>query len=591
MAVSGTLTHPPGDAWPESVRNVLFITADQMRGDCMSCAGHPVVETPHLDALAKRGIRFAQHFTPAAPCAPARACLHTGMYMANHRVITNGVPLSSEFTNWAQEILEQGSIEPCMIGYPDVNLDPRPLAKQDPKLQRWDGGHLPGIKNLSEGSLMGSPAWLREHGVAEALGAQVMAEIEKPGFVSWNGWQGDAHWLATPKGVHGLQDAPLHADGYPAPASYKKEASDTYVLTSQAMDFVREEVVAKRPWALHLSLLKPHPPFLAPEPYNAKFHPARVDLPAPGRRAESVEAEAAVHPFLKAEHANGTSRPLLQNDTGSVAEVTDAELRELRSAYYGLISEVDDNLGRLMATLAELGEDRQTLIIFTSDHGELLGEHRLRGKIGFHDGAFHVPLLVCDPRPSAAGACGTTVTAFTQHVDIAPTILDYLGLRVPRQIDGKTLRCFAEQQTGEPADWRSCALWEYDFRHRSSGEALRRDWGLDMDECSILVLRTKTRKLVHFGGSLPQLLFDLEKDPGELVDVSNDVKYAPDFRQLVSQLLSWRVKHANRSLTHLRIGTGGSLLRFDDTSGQGVEASGEDPKMLAHRPKKPRVAS
>jgi len=91
---------------------------------------------------------------------------------------------------------------------------------------------------------------------------------------------------------------------------------------------------------------------------------------------------------------------------------------------------------------------------------------------------------------------------------------------------------------------------------------------------------------------LPQLLFDLEKDPGELVDVSNDVKYyAPDFRQLASRLLSWRVKHANRSLTHLRIGTGGSLLRFDDASGQGVEASAEDPKMLAHRPKKPRVAS
>lgn len=489
------------------------------------------------------------------------------------------VPLSDGITNWAQEVLEQSGIQPCLIGYLDIASDPRAMDRFDPRQERWDGGYLRGLKNLAEGTSIGSAAWLLERGIAEQLGPDIMATIEKPSFVSWNGFRGNLSWLEVPKGVRARDDAPLLDDGFPAPACYRKEDSDTYLLTSQAMDFVRDQASAKQPWALHLSLLRPHPPFLAPEPYNSRYHPSSVDLPT--SRAATADMESKVHPFLRAEHAQGTMRPVVRQDSCTVAELSEAELRRERASYYGLIAEVDDNVGRLMSCLEEAGEASSTLVILTSDHGELLGDHHLRGKLGFHDGAYHVPLIIYDPRSTAEATRGRTVEAFTEHVDLAPTILDYLGLRVHRQFDGRSLRPFMEDVAAAPSRWRQAAHFEYDFRHRDSGAMLRKELGLTMDECTILTLRTRTRKLVHFGGSMPLLLFDLEKDPDELFDVSGDVAYSRDMQALLSELLTWRMKHACRALTHLRLTSDFALMRSDD-AGSSVDSRREEPRSLSY---------
>src|ERR1700743_1015212 len=111
--------------------NILFITADQWRAECLSALGHPIVKTPHLDALARESVLFANHFANAVPCGPSRTSLHTGMYLQNHRSGTNGTPLEARHTNWAKEAAAAG-YDPVLFGYTDTSLDPRELQEDDP---------------------------------------------------------------------------------------------------------------------------------------------------------------------------------------------------------------------------------------------------------------------------------------------------------------------------------------------------------------------------------------------------------------------------------------------------------------------------
>ena len=144
--------------------NLLLITADQWRGDCLSSMGHPVVHTPALDALAAESVQFRRHYTNAVPCGPSRACLHTGMYLHNHRSGTNGTPLDSRFDNWALRLRSQG-YDPVLFGYTHTGMDPRGVPEEDERL--WnDEGILPGIRPVID---MGTHcpdwrAWLRQKG-------------------------------------------------------------------------------------------------------------------------------------------------------------------------------------------------------------------------------------------------------------------------------------------------------------------------------------------------------------------------------------------------------------------------------------------
>src|SRR5690606_994101 len=126
--------------------NVLLITLDQFRGDSLSCAGHPLVRTPNLDALAAEGVRLARHYSQAAPCAPGRASLYTGMYQMNHRVVANGTPLDARFDTLALAGRRAG-YRPAAFGYTDQSIDPR-LADgpDDPRLSTYNGT-LPGFDN------------------------------------------------------------------------------------------------------------------------------------------------------------------------------------------------------------------------------------------------------------------------------------------------------------------------------------------------------------------------------------------------------------------------------------------------------------
>ncbi|MDR4262246.1 sulfatase-like hydrolase/transferase, partial [Bacillus pacificus] len=158
----------------------------------------------------------------------------------------------------------------------------------------------------------------------------------------------------------------------------------------------------------------------------------------------------------------------------------DSEWQQLKATYYGMMAEVDDQLGRLMAFLRQQGVLEQTLVIFTSDHGEQLGDHYLLDKQGFYDSSYHIPLIM--RLPPGMAVAGRQVHAFTEQVDLLPTVLGLLGGEVPLQADGYSLQPWL--QAVPPAQWRRFVHWEHDFRDVPEGkpEALL---GLNMDECSL----------------------------------------------------------------------------------------------------------
>jgi arylsulfatase A-like enzyme len=485
--------------------NILFITADQWRGECLSALGHPCVRTPNLDALARGGTLFRNHFANAAPCGPSRASLHTGMYLQNHRSGANGTPLDARHTNWALEVARAG-YDPVLFGYTDTSADPRGREADDPWLRTYEGP-LPGIR------------------VAVMMG-------EKP--QAWTDWL-KARGHTVPDDIrtaYSLRNpGPDYEDGAPVPKplALPVEADDTSFLVDRCIDYIRD---AKRPFVAHLSILRPHPPFIAPEPYNAMYDPR--DVPDFVRKA-SPDDEAAQHPWL----AHQLSRRLFRAPAG------EKKLRRMKAVYYGLMSEVDAALGRVFAALKETGRWETTLIVFTSDHGEQMGDHWLLGKCGYFDASYRIPLIVRDPRHKG----GRIVDRFTENVDIMPTMLDALGFDIPVQCDGRSLMPFLEGRT--PLNWRQEAHWEYDFRNPADDAAERR-LGLTMHQCALNVVRGARYKYVHFT-NLPPLFFDLERDPDEMQDRARDPAYLPLMLEHAQKLLSWRMNHDEQTLTHIAL--------------------------------------
>jgi len=500
-------------------QNILFITADQWRGDCLSALAHPVVQTPHLDAFAREGVMFTRHFANTAPCSPSRATLHTGLYQHNHRVAMNGTPLDRRHTNWAIESRKRG-YDPALIGYTDQTPDPRDLSPNDPRLNTYEG-LLPGITAIAHTGMEHPGPW------GDFLKAKGYDLPTDERFVLWM-----------------REGGPDYEDGaaHPRPFAIRAEHNDTTWHVDQAIDYVSGK--RSEPWLLHLSLLRPHPPWIASEPWNRRYDPE--SLPPPQRR-ENFDLEGEQHPFLAFQLARGISR----------SPRNLKKLNRLRAVYFAMISEVDENLGRLFAHLKRERLWDSTLVIFTSDHGEELGDHWLLGKGGYFDASYRVPCIISDPRPAADVTRGARVHAFTEHVDIMPTILEAIGARAPRQCDGRSLTPF--MNTGKVASWRSEAHWEFDFRD-ASDDAAERALGLTLDECNLSVIRSERYKYVHFA-NLPPLFFDLQSDPHEFRNLVDDPAFAPLVLAHAQKLISWRLAHEDRTLTHMMATADGLVTR------------------------------
>ena len=502
-------------------KNVLFITADQWRGECLSVLGHPLLKTPNLDRLAAGGTVFRRHHAQATPCGPSRACLHTGMYLHNHRMVANGTPLELRHTNVALETRKAG-YDPVLLGYTDIGLPPPDGAIdfRDPNLV------LPGLRPLTVLNDDMGP-WI------EDLVAKGYERPEEPLAIF------------RPK---------LPSDGAKvprvsaAPSIFSAEDSAVALFTGQAMDHIDEK--GDEPWFVHVSYLSPHPPFIAPEPYNTLYDPADMALPV--KRSTPAE-EGAQHPYLAQRLIHQKGWPVSYDlKNVDLLDLSEADWRQIHATYFGMMAEVDHHVGALMDHLEARGILDDTLIVFTSDHGEHLGDHWMYAKYGYFDQVFRIPLIVRDPRKQSDGGRGAVVDAMTENVDIMPTILDWLGLDVPRQCDGRSLLPLLAGET--PADWRTETHFEFDFRDFVDGSGHNR-LGLDAEECSLAVIRGERYKYVHFA-ALPPLFFDLADDPDEFVNRADDPDYGERVLEYAQKLLSWRMQHEDRALTHLNVAPG-----------------------------------
>ncbi|MBX3597477.1 MAG: alkaline phosphatase family protein [Rhizobiaceae bacterium] len=487
--------------------NLLFITCDQWRGECLSAAGHSVVRTPNADALAKEGVLFRRHYAGAAPCSPARASIYTGLYQMNNRVCRNGTPMDARHYTLAQAARALG-YDPTLFGYTDVSPDPRNFPANDPLLKTYEGV-LPGftVRQLLPEHQKQWLSWLREQGVSVEHG---FPDIHRPA-------NGDVSRVSKATPIYSRQQTP---------AAF---------LTNE---FLRWHGEQDEPWFAHISYLSPHPPFIVPEPFNSMYDPSQG---SGFSRAESWEDEARSHPYVQYELEKQRRGKFLPGHDGMVRDLSEEEFRTIRSIYYGMISEVDDQLGRIWSALKATDEWQNTIIVLTSDHAEMMGDHFMLGKGGYFDQSYHLPLIIRAP----GHVHDAQVEHFTEAVDLMPTVIELLGGQAPDHLDGCSLAPFL--YGAEPAVWRDAAHWEFDFRSISDGPE-NQPFGLKPQQCNLAVVRTATHKYVHFNGGLPPLLFDLVNDPGELENRAHDPAYAGVRIEMAERLLAWRAEHLDQTL-------------------------------------------
>ncbi|MGI9598739.1 MAG: sulfatase-like hydrolase/transferase [Acidimicrobiales bacterium] len=484
----------------DSIDHVLFCVADQWRSDALGALGTPGVRTPNLDALAADGVLLANHWCQASPCGPSRSSILTGTQVSTHGQWTNDHRADHGLVT-LPAVLRGADVTPLLIGYTDT---PQP-------------GTAPGLEAEPMGE--GSDGWV---GLIDPAFEVVQPFIWQHGFPTWRAELEARGYRLDDQHPFGLY-AP---DGLPdeaglAPAHYEAEDSDVAFLTDAAIDCLAE----LPPRALlHLNWLRPHPPMTAPRPYHRLVDPDEV---APPRRSLPLDRQATSHPYFEQTVADRSMTEYLQRRC-TVDTVTERDDRHIRAAYYGLCAEVDHQFGRIVAELKSTGRYDSTLIIFTSDHGDSLGDHWMYGRRGPFDGHFKVPCIIRDPRPTADRSRATTVDDFTANIDLLPTICDALGIAVPRSVEGRSL---AGHLGGGPGQtWRRHVRYDMDWDDHLRSATRAAVGGSSLDR-RFSAVRTEHHRLVTFPRMAP-MLFDLAEDPDETTDRSADPSLASTVAEL-----------------------------------------------------------
>lgn len=473
-------------------KNILFVTVDQFRGECFVSGDEQKswpIKTPALASLAKQGVHFTRHYSQASPCAPGRASLYTGMYQMNHRVVANGTPLDHSFDNLAL-VLRRSGYEPALFGYTDQSVDPRvTTGPDDPRLQTYEGV-LPGFDCILDLTRGHDPwlSWLESAGVDITRGVISMLVTEH------------------------------------------KRSADLSVSSFLTNEFLDWHESQNNPWCAHLSYLRPHPPYSAAGEYSTMYDGTEL--------GDVIDVAKDTHPLHRA---------LL--DIDSAAAPTEKEkLLKLRAQYFGMISEVDAQLGRVFQALQERGDWENTVIIVTSDHGEMLGDHGLKEKMGYWEQAFHVPCVIRVPELTVSH--GHIIEHFTENIDLLPTLCEVVGVQAPHQCDGYSLVPFLDGRT--PSRWRNGATWEFDWSAYFIDRTPDSSWNRHLTTFSLVTRLTETHALVQMADGT-SMCFDLVTDPHwKTKETNTDIVL-----KLSQELHAWRMQHNRHAFTGFLVEDGG----------------------------------
>ena len=482
-----------------------------MRADALIGPLADTIELPNFTQFKNESVSFLNHFSVTSPCGPARASLLTGQYAMNHRSVRNGTPLAHDTSNLATSLSSMG-IEPLLYGYTDTSQDPRMYEEGDPILTSYEEV-LNGFTEAQEMRFDTNKSWkdyLREKNYK----FEKLSEIFEP----------------INKKVN-------------APAQYCAEDSDTAFLTDCLLDDLPKR---KHGWCAHVTYVRPHPPFVAPAPYNSLISPN--EMPS----AHTLDTSGK-HPFddISKQFRLAKDMVIGFGDLKECPEITS----EIRAVYMGLVAELDTQLGRVFQWLKETKQYDETLIIITSDHGEMLGDYGCWGKMHYFDGAFHVPLMIKPPK-SFNGDFGTTIDAPSESIDVTPTILDLMGIEIPDEMDGSSLKPFLLGK--KPEDWKKVTMSEVDFGDPVKPTIWQSQLGLSSHECNFSVLRSGRHRIVNFANKLPQILFEIKED-GNVNFLNDKKKYQETKLNMVSELLSHRMRNSGGKFSRIMITENGPL--------------------------------
>jgi len=502
------------------LRNILFIMCDQLRWDYLSCAGHPFLHTPNIDGLARRGVRFSRAYVQSPVCGSSRMSFYTGRYVSSHGAAWNGFPLKvGELT--LGDYLRPLGLRTALVGKTHMEPDAEGMERLG-----VDPQSIIGVR-LSE---CGFEPYERDDGLwaegpdgaYDPRSCAYNAYLNAKGYAGANPWH---DWANAAEGEGGLASgwAMRHAR---KPARVREEDSETPYMTRRAMQFMDE--AGDAPWCLHLSFIKPHWPYVAPAPYNTMYGPEHVP-PAVRSEAEKRDPHPVFREFMEHRVGKNFSREEVR--------------REVIPVYMGLIKQIDDQLGQLFAFMEARGRLRDTMIVFTSDHGDYLGDHWLGEKDLFHEPSVKVPLIIYDPSPEADSARGSVCDELVEVIDLAPTFIEAAGGDAKahaHRLEGRSLMPFLQGRP--PTDWRAFAISEYDYSIAPAAVKL----GVEPRDARLFMVCDKRWKYMHAIGFRP-MLFDMEADPRELVDLGADPAHEAVRARMAQALFDWSLRNAQRT--------------------------------------------
>ena len=439
--------------------NILIIYTDQQRWDAMGINGNPDIKTPNLDKLAQEGVNFDHYFIQNPVCMPSRVSFLTGQYPSKLGITQMGVPVPEE-TITLPKMLGNYGYRSANIG----KLHFLPHANRDHRNLHPDYG----FDHLEISDEPGSyedayRAWVRRKAPEEL---DKVSLGQAPLRITWMEAMG-----LTDDIKHPLERFPKK----PLAFNSRDDLTHTAFVAEQSIAFMKQQNEQGQPFLCVAGIYSPHSPWVAPQRFIDMYDPDTLTLP---------EFPPEIEAKRKAGHYD------------------DHELRLARQGYYAMISEVDYHVGQMMTALDDLGIRDNTIVVFTSDHGEWLGEHLKYGK-GYPgpDVVSRVPLIIRGPAELGIKATGESLNHIAEGVDVIPTLLDLTGIQQPPQLQGRSL---LSSLGGRGYAGRGSALMEFT------------GWKMLRSE--------RYRYLCHADGS--EKLWDLVADPSEYHDIAAEADSA-----------------------------------------------------------------
>lgn len=442
--------------------NILWICSDQQRYDTISALGNSLIRTPNIDQLAERGVTFTQTYCQSPVCTPSRASFLTGRYPRTTRCRQNGQTIPADERLLPRMLRDHGyrsglsgklHLSSCSGGKVEQRID------DGYDVFHWS--HHPD----PDWEANDYQRWLREKGVAWKDIYPSREERDTSSDPRTGEPYGPYVWPGVPEEFH-----------------------QTTWCAEMAIEFIKEN--AGRPWLFSVNMFDPHHPFDPPAEYLHRYRPDQMPLPKyrPGELDNKPRYQQLDHEWA-------------HNDVGGmhVATLSPREQQKITAAYYAMVELIDTQVGRMVDALEQTGQLENTIVIFMSDHGEMLGDHGLYLKgPHFYEQAVHVPLIISWPQQFQAD---TRCEELVELVDLAPTLLESCSIEIEPQIQGRSLirQLRGEQSAGPHREDVYCEYYNSWTHPRSYGT----------------MLRTRDHKLVVYHGTEPGELYDLNADPDE----------------------------------------------------------------------------